>query len=94
MSLDGNQLSGNIPQELGLLKSLKHLYLGNNRLSGEIPRDLALLDSLVNLDVSNNQLSGDFPREFSRLQNLKGLAAVGVIVYNSLLWTLLVGASA
>ena len=77
LNLDGNLLSGEIPQEMALLKNLNSLYLGDNQLSGDIPRDLALLDSLINLDISNNRLTGDLPFEFTRLQNLKGLRING-----------------
>ena len=47
--LHENQLSGEIPPELGKLSKLERLYLGGNRLTGCIPRSLR--------DVPNNDLA-------------------------------------
>ena len=55
--LNENQLTGEIPEELGDLTNLQAPLLNNNQLSGEIP-DLSRLTSLVNLYLNNNQLSG------------------------------------
>ncbi|CAM9607460.1 unnamed protein product [Chrysoparadoxa australica] len=38
LTLEGNDLSGSIPPELGQLSSLKLLVLFENQLSGEIPK--------------------------------------------------------
>ena len=44
--LDGNQLSGSIPPDLGNLASLVTLYLYDNQLSGSIPPELGNLANL------------------------------------------------
>ena len=46
-TLGRNQLSGEIPPELGNLASLQKLDLGGNQFSGEIPPELAKLPSLL-----------------------------------------------
>ena len=47
LSLDRNQLGGEIPAELGSLSNLEFLYLVHNQLTGEIPAEL---DGLANCD--------------------------------------------
>ena len=42
ISLNGNQLTGTIPAELGSLTSLTALYLDQNQLSGTIPAESAI----------------------------------------------------
>ena len=59
--LDDNNLSGEIPAELGSLFYLKWLRLGGNGLSGEIPAELGSLFALRELDLSTNNLSGCVP---------------------------------
>ena len=56
-----NQLSGEIPAELGNLTALKFLSLGSNQLSGEIPAELGKLTTLESLTLDDNQLSGCIP---------------------------------
>ena len=73
--LHENQLSGEIPTELGNLSdfSLKRLYLHRNQLSGTIPTELESLSLLEFLVLSNNQLSGTIPTELESLSLLKFL---------------------
>ncbi|CAK9113896.1 unnamed protein product [Durusdinium trenchii] len=67
----GEQLSGEIPKELGQLQLLQRLELAKNRLSGEIPEELGQLHSLWNLNLDQNQLSGKIPKQLSHLQSLE-----------------------
>ena len=71
--LGENQLSGEIPPELGNLAFLTLLYLSRNRLSGEIPPELGNLAFLTLLNLSINQLSGEIPPELGNLANLTRL---------------------
>ncbi len=70
LSLDSNQLSGEIPAELGSLANLTYLSLDSNQLSGEIPAELGNLANLLSLFLHENQLSGEIPAELGSLANL------------------------
>ena len=59
--LDANNLSGEIPAELGSLSHLVRLSLYSNDLSGEIPAELGSLSNLRELDLNTNNLSGCVP---------------------------------
>ena len=68
--LYSNQLTGEIPAELGSLTNLELLHLPNNQLTGEIPAELGDLTSLERLWLSNNQLTGEIPAELGSLTNM------------------------
>ena len=71
--LDGNELTGELPAELGSLSSVQRLELGNNKLSGEIPTELGSLSSVQRLELGNNKLTGEIPTELGNLGNLEVL---------------------
>ena len=71
--LDGNNLSGSIPSELGNLSNLNSLLLDGNALSGPIPSELGNLSSLKALLLNGNALSGPIPSELGNLSNLRSL---------------------
>ena len=75
--LDRNELSGEIPPELGNLANLIELYLFRNQLTGEIPPELGNLANLTWLDLDGNQFSGGIPPELGNLANLTGLGLSG-----------------
>ncbi|CAK9154583.1 unnamed protein product [Ilex paraguariensis] len=58
--LDGNALSGQIPDFTGCT-SLKIIHLEDNRLTGDLPSSLVDLPNLRELYVQNNMLSGTVP---------------------------------
>ncbi|CAN6903099.1 unnamed protein product, partial [Brassica oleracea] len=66
-----NKLGGQIPESIGLLKSLIVLNLSNNDFSGHIPSSWANLTSLESLDLSRNQLSGSIPQDLATLSFLE-----------------------
>jgi hypothetical protein len=61
--LNDNQLSGEIPPELGS-NMLGMLHLQNNRLSGEIPSSFVNLTLMSDLNLQNNLLTGEIPSFF------------------------------
>ena len=73
--LEDNQLTGEMPSELGSLSSLIWLDLSRNQLSGEIPPELGNLSNLEWLSLVENELSGCVPSglinvEFNDLDDL------------------------
>ena len=75
--LQGNQLTGEIPAELGDLASLQGLFVNRNQLTGEIPAELGGLASLQWLLLNDNELTGEIPAELGGLASLRGLYLAG-----------------
>ena len=71
--LSYNQLTGEIPAELGNLAKLTGLALDSNQLTGEIPAELGDLTNLQVLNLPFNRLTGAIPAELGSLTNLEGL---------------------
>ncbi|CAL9164965.1 phytosulfokine receptor 1-like [Musa acuminata AAA Group] len=74
LSVDSNDISGNLPNDLFALSSLRILYLQENQLSGWLSSRIGNLSNLEQLDLSFNSFSGDIPNSFSSLRNLKYLS--------------------
>lgn len=70
LQLDGNSLTGPIPQEIGNCSSLYLLSLSHNNLSGPIPSSISMLKRLEILRLEWNELSGEMPKQLSTLENL------------------------
>ncbi len=70
LELSQNNLSRNIPPELGNLSSLGSLDLSGNQLDGNIPPELGNLSSLQELWLFDNQLSGEIPPKLGGLSSL------------------------
>ncbi|CAJ1953032.1 unnamed protein product [Sphenostylis stenocarpa] len=70
IDLSGNELTGEIPKELGYLLGLVSLNLSRNHFHGEIPREIGNLDSLEFLDLSRNNFSGNIPSTLSNIDRL------------------------
>ncbi|KAJ9561330.1 hypothetical protein OSB04_006490 [Centaurea solstitialis] len=80
LDLSCNRLTGEIPEELGLLTKIHALNLSHNRLYGPIPVNFSNLANIESLDLSSNNLSGKVPSELTKLNTL----AVFNVSYNNL----------
>nr|ADN34092.1 hypothetical protein [Cucumis melo subsp. melo] len=73
IDLSSNDFNGEIPKEIGTLRSLVGLNLSHNKLSGGIPTSLGNLSNLEWLDLSSNELFGSIPPQLVSLTFLSCL---------------------
>ena len=73
LTLFSNQLTGEIPAELGSLTNLEILDFYGNQLTGEISIELGDLANLEWLSLYGNQLTGEIPPELGNLAVLQAL---------------------
>ncbi|CAN1284750.1 Receptor-like protein kinase 7 [Linum perenne] len=64
-----NQLSGEIPQEIGELKGLTEISLYRNKLVGSIPQKIGSWADFYYIDVSENFLTGQIPPDMCKKGN-------------------------
>ncbi|KAL3504930.1 hypothetical protein ACH5RR_034771 [Cinchona calisaya] len=67
LDLSMNQLTGEIPSQLGELGALHSLNLSFNILTGHIPKSFSIMEKLESLDLSHNNLVGSIPPEIVQL---------------------------
>ncbi|XP_027357421.1 receptor-like protein EIX2 [Abrus precatorius] len=70
IDLSCNNLTGEIPEEVGYLVGLVSLNLSRNNLCGELPSGIGNLSSLESLDLSSNHLDGRIPSSLSQIDSL------------------------
>jgi hypothetical protein len=75
-----NNLTGEIPSELGQLSPIIALNLSHNQLTGSIPKTFSNLTQLESLDISHNNLTGEIPSTLIDLHFLE----VFNVAYNNL----------
>ncbi|KAL6496082.1 hypothetical protein OROHE_027540 [Orobanche hederae] len=68
--LQDNNITGEIPGELGKLPKLQALDLSDNLLTGEIPSSLSQLKTINYLRLNNNSLTGRIPMALGNLRQL------------------------
>ncbi|KAM0031894.1 putative protein kinase RLK-Pelle-LRR-Xb-1 family [Helianthus debilis subsp. tardiflorus] len=78
--LSSNNLSGDIPVEIGNMQSIHTLQLQQNNFSGTIPASISNLTNLEILDLSHNHLSGEIPASLTSLNFLSSFN----VAYNNL----------
>lgn len=59
--LNGRNVTGVLPEEIGLLDSLEVIAMDDNGLMGPIPKSLGSLSKLSVVDLDNNALTGPIP---------------------------------
>ncbi|KAE8712272.1 Detected protein of unknown function [Hibiscus syriacus] len=80
IDLSCNNLTGQIPRELGNLSEIHSLNLSHNNLVGVIPSSFSKLKQIESLDLSYNKLSGEIPNQLVELNTLE----VFSVAYNNL----------
>jgi len=65
-----NNLTGQLPPEIGDLTWLKSLEIGRNNIEGLIPEEFGNLINLEGLTISENKISGPFPASMANLVKL------------------------
>lgn len=71
MWLDGNDVFGTIPTEIGLMTGLASFSLANATLTGSIPEQVGNLNQLRRLWLFNNKLTGTIPDALNNLKLLE-----------------------
>ena len=84
LDLSLNDLTGEIPSELGNLTNLSVLRLFYNNLTGEIPSEIGNLYKLTFITLKYNQLSGEIPQQVCNLVENNNLYLPGITDGNSL----------
>ena len=69
--LNGNSLSGPLPESLGDLDSLTHLQLSQSNLTGHLPSSIGNLGNLDFLDLSRTLINGDIPPGVGNLKKIR-----------------------
>ncbi|XP_057443126.1 probable LRR receptor-like serine/threonine-protein kinase At1g74360 [Lotus japonicus] len=72
VQLRGNQLSGEIPPEIGTMMNFSILDLGDNMFSGKFPQEMVSLP-LVVLNMTRNNFSGEIPMKIGNMKCLQNL---------------------
>lgn len=72
VQLSGNQISGEIPSEIGTMLNFSMLHLGDNKFSGEFPPEIGGLPLIV-LNMTRNKFSGEIPREIGNMKCMQNL---------------------
>lgn len=61
VDLNGADIAGHLPAELGLMTDVAMFHLNSNRFCGIIPKSFEKLKLMHEFDVSNNRFVGPFP---------------------------------
>jgi len=73
INIGNNNLTGQLPPEIGLFPNLTELGFPSNALSGSLPAELGNLTSLNYIVITSNNLTGPVPATLGNLAQLKGL---------------------
>lgn len=64
LELNGNQLTGDLPDSMYGMPNLKVIRVSDNRLSGTISQQLTMLNlTLEEFSAANNSWTGEWPNE-------------------------------
>ncbi|KAH0682242.1 hypothetical protein KY289_019994 [Solanum tuberosum] len=74
LSISYNNITGDVPRNIGCLSKLQEFYIGDNLIKGTIPTSLGNISTLHNLNCGNNRIVGRIPPELGKLSNLRKLS--------------------
>ncbi|KAI9117391.1 hypothetical protein K1719_011557 [Acacia pycnantha] len=72
VQLSGNELSGEIPREIGKMLNLSMLHLGFNKFYGKLPAEVKSMP-LVVFNLTRNEFAGEIPWEIGTMKCLMNL---------------------
>ncbi|XVE96283.1 hypothetical protein REPUB_Repub02eG0207700 [Reevesia pubescens] len=72
IQLSGNQLTGEVPPDIGKMQNFSVLHLSSNQFYGKLPSEIGSLP-LVVLNISGNRFSGEIPTEIGNITCLRNL---------------------
>uniref|UniRef100_M8BHH8 non-specific serine/threonine protein kinase n=1 Tax=Aegilops tauschii TaxID=37682 RepID=M8BHH8_AEGTA len=73
LDVSSNNLTGEIPEDIGNIKNLSILFMYTNQLTGTIPASMATLPKLRDIRLFENKLSGELPAELGKHSPLVNL---------------------
>ncbi|KAM0854401.1 hypothetical protein ACQ4PT_050453 [Festuca glaucescens] len=73
VDMNGADVAGHLPKEIGLMTDLAVLHLSSNRFCGIIPEEIKNMTQLYEFDASNNLFAGPFPDAVLRVPKLSYL---------------------
>ncbi|PRQ29292.1 putative leucine-rich repeat-containing, plant-type, leucine-rich repeat domain, L [Rosa chinensis] len=73
IDLNGADIAGFLPAELGLLHEVAVFHINSNRFCGIVPQSFCQLSLLHEFDISNNRFVGEFPKVVHCLPALRYL---------------------
>lgn len=76
LNLGDNNLTGQLPNEIGDLTGLERIQFQNNQIEGKLPSAMGQLSVLRELLLLGNNFSGELPEELASLINLEKLLLV------------------
>ncbi|CAM6033133.1 unnamed protein product [Sphagnum compactum] len=77
ISVDCNNLTGDLPAEIVTLPFLQYINVSNNNFSNYFPSNFSQLQNLQVLDCFNNNFSGPLPPDLWKIPSLKHLSLAG-----------------
>ncbi|VVA36216.1 PREDICTED: probable [Prunus dulcis] len=72
LQLSGNQLSGQLPPDIGKMQNFSMINLGFNKFNGELPAKIGQLP-LVVFNISTNNFSGQIPMQIGNIKCMQNL---------------------
>ncbi|KAI3995941.1 hypothetical protein MKX01_004096 [Papaver californicum] len=70
IALTGNRLSGQFPEEIGNISTLKNIWVNFNQFTGSLPSKLGDIAGINSIRIISNKFTGELPETFSKLTNL------------------------